>query len=112
MFSGETLFVGDERAAHISLPTKVLIHSSGKLYRPGNYVANIFFQVRKSAKMAQIISMSIVATKPIIGLIILDVLTKVYFQSSADNMKEFNVTGEVMICENRYFSNFCPECRS
>ena len=90
----------------------MLIHSSGKLYRPGNYVANIFFQVRKSAKMAQIISMSIVATKPIIGLIILDVLTKVYFQSSADNMKEFNVTGEVMICENRYFSNFCPECRS
>ena len=51
--------------------------------------------------MAQIICMSIVATKPIIGLIILDVLTKVYFQSSADNMKEFNVTGEVMICENR-----------
>ena len=28
----------------------------------------------------------------------------VYFQSSADDMKEFNVTGEVMICENRYWS--------
>ena len=36
----------------------------------------------------------------------IDTLTKVSFQSSADNMKEFNVTGEVMICENRYFSPF------
>ena len=25
----------------------------------------------------------------------------IVFQSSADDMKEFNVTGEVMICENR-----------
>ena len=28
----------------------MLIHSSGKLYRPSNYVANIFFQVTKSEK--------------------------------------------------------------
>ena len=30
----------------------MLIHSSGKLYRPSNYVANIFFQVTKSVKIA------------------------------------------------------------
>ena len=38
-------------------------------------------------------------------------LTTVYFQSSADDMKEFNVTGEVMICENRCFYQF-PSARN